>query len=637
MKYLKYLLLVLITSYLGAGQPLNAQPLQEYNNSISGQLGLFHFNKDNNDFISQNNNGFLNAGLTYKRQMGRILALNLTGRYYEWEMGKYVDLQTKAVQALLVVQPHNISSSWRINRITPYIGAGVGYENHKLTSYGNDTTYQKLYIPLEVGLLFNLSPRVSIGVFSEYKLASVSPIKNTLESPKVQLDLVNTAGISLSYSFGRNKKKENFPVIRTNPSLVQKRAVKEVVKDSTKVSPGQAVKDSTAIVLDQKAKDSTLIPLDERAMDSTTVFMGENLSDSTMILAEEKVKDSTMVWADPMLADSLMVSDSADRIQLVIPVTDSAAAGEKSKVLTRKTVIVSDTIRVPVILDITVNAKSGISDPNYTTGNTAGMQHPEKGAVSSPAPVYYEAPNQQMQGQLGKIDNNVSALQEQYRRQNSTIETELKNMKLMLGVMNAELLILTAAKSKTPKQEKKSENSPPTPTVNMDSLTYLIQRINSQSGTDSVSLSLANANVSLLAELIKLQSENKALSDKLDRISRVEPTPTPVPDLPYDVVHAITFAVNSTKVDVVQLIALKSMLDLLKSKPDYKLLLSGFSDKSGNATYNMSLSKKRVQAVKDELIKMGVNKARIVEQYFGSEKASATHNENDRKVELKVL
>ena len=638
MKYLKYLLLVLITSYLGAGQPLNAQTLQGHNNSISVQMGLFHYNKDNNDFITQNNNGFLNAGLTYKRQMGRILALNLTGRYYEWEMGKYVDLQTKAVQALLVVQPHSISSSWRTNWITPYVGAGVGYENHKLTSYGNDTTYQKLYIPIEVGLLFNLSTRVSIGVFSEYKLASVSPIKNTLESPKVRLDLVNTAGISLAYSFGRNKKKESFPVIRTNQSLVQKPVVKEVVKDSTLVSPAKtAVKDSTAIVLEGKVKDSTLISLDERAMDSTAVFTGENLADSTMVLAEEKVKDSTMVWTDPMLADSLMVSDSSDRIQLVIPVTDSAAIGGKSKVLTRKTVIVSDTIRVPVILDITVNAKSGISDTNYSTGNTAGMQQPEKGAASSPAPVYYEAPNQQMQGQLGKIDNNVSDLQEQYRRQNSTIETELKNMKLMLGVMNAELLILTAAKSKAPKEEKKIENSPPAPAVNMDSLTYLIQRINSQSGTDSVSLSLANANVSLLAELNKLQAENKALSDKLDGISRVEPTPAPVPDLPYDVVHAITFAVNSTKVDVVQLIPLRSMLDFLKSKPDYKLLLAGFTDKSGNATYNMALSKKRVQAVKDELVKMGVNKARIVEQYFGSEKASAANNENDRKVELKVL
>lgn len=206
----------------------------------------------------------------------------------------------------------------------------------------------------------------------------------------------------------------------------------------------------------------------------------------------------------------------------------------------------------------------------------------------------------------------------------------------MMGVLNAELLMLSAAKSKAPKEEKKSEISP-APSVNMDSLTYLIQRINSQSGTDSVSLSLANANVSLLAELNKLQSENKALYDKLDRLSKVAPTPAPVPDLTYDVVHAITFAVNSTKVDVVQLIPLKSMLDLLKSSPDSKLLLSGYTDKSGNATYNMALSKKRVKAVKDELIKMGVNKARIVEQYFGSEKASAANNENDRKVELKVL
>ena len=578
MKYFKYLLLVLIASYLGTGQPLYAQSMHQYNNSISGQLGLFHYNKDNNDFISQNNNGFLNAGLTYKRQMGRILALNLTGRYYEWEIGKYVDLQTSAVQALLVVQPRIISSSWRINRITPYIGAGVGYENHKLTSYGNDTTYQKLYIPLEVGLLFNLSPRVSIGVFSEYKLASVSPIKNTLESPKVRLDLVNTAGISLSYSFGRNKKEQSVPVIRTNQSFVKKRVLTEDDKDPAIVSPKKAVKDSITASLDEKTKDSTFVSLEGKTKDSTAFVMEgpdadsailaleKMIADSTMVL-DGKVGDSTLVLDDYKLVDELMLSDSTD-----IPVAhDSTAFGKSKQVFSKKTEIVSDTIRIPVILDITVNTQSNIMESNYSMANEAGKQPSEKGAVTSPAPVYYEAPNQQMKGQLGQIDNNISALQDQYRQQNKNIESELKNMKVMLGVLNAELLVLTAANSKAPKADKVDMNLS-TPALNADSLAYLINSLSNHNDTDSLSLSLANANVYLLAEVDKLQSENKALADKLDRLSKVEPSPVPVTPELDDPVHTITFAVNSTKVDVVQLIQLKSMLDLLKSKPEYKLL-----------------------------------------------------------------
>ena len=79
--------------------------------------------------------------------------------------------------------------------------------------------------------------------------------------------------------------------------------------------------------------------------------------------------------------------------------------------------------------------------------------------------------------------------------------------------------------------------------------------------------------------------------------------------------------------------------DLLQIIEDGDLpkILSGYADKSGNANYNMSLSKKRVLAVKDELIKMGVNKTRIMEQYFGSEKATAVNNKDDRKVELKLM
>ncbi len=662
MKYLKYLVLVAMASYLGLGQPLNAQPLQKHNHSLRFEMGLFQYNENSNDFIFQNNNDFLSGGLTYRREIGRIFAMNVTGRYNEWNMDEGMSLQTYAFQALWEIHTARISSSWRTNRITPYIGAGIGYENHNLTSPLNDTVQQKVYIPLEVGVLFNLSPRWSIGVFSEYKLASVSPIDNLLESPKLRLDLSNIAGVSLSYNFGRNKKEQSVPVIRTNQSLVPKRVVKEVVKEPVAVTPKKVIMDSTITSLQGKVKDSTVVRPEEKTRDSarvvlkeadadsTTMTPGKAVADSSMILAEktaadstmvldEKVADSTLVSGDSKLVDGILPSDSTYKSNLTTPMAlDSSAVRKDALLLSKRIEIIADTIRVPVILDITVNTKNNLAESNYTVENASKVQPANKGAVASPAPVYANT-SQQIQGQLGQIDKNISALKDQYRNQNSNIESELKNMKVMLGVLNAEILLLSALKSKSPEKEKEKEVqyvTSPAPSVNIDSLAYLIDSIRNLNNTDSVNLGLANVNVSLLAEVNKLQSENKALTDKLASMSRIVES-SQISDSLDKVVYAVTFAVNSTKVDVGQLVQLKPLLDLLKKRSDYKLLLSGFTDKSGNANYNMMLSKKRVLAVKEELSKMGINKARIVEQYFGSEKASAANNENDRKVELKVV
>jgi outer membrane protein OmpA-like peptidoglycan-associated protein len=578
MKYLQNIALLLIIAYLGLGQPLNAQPLQKHNNSIRLQLGLFQYNESNNDFIFQNNNRFVSTGITYRREMSRLFALNLTGRYNDWDMNKSMNLQTYAFQALWIVHASNISSSWRTNRIAPYAGVGVGYENHRLTTLGNDTLYQKVYIPFEVGLLFNLSPRWSVGLFSEYKLASVAPPDNLLESPKMRLDLSNVAGISISYSFGENRKEQSVPVIKTNETFLRSHVLEENTNDST-------------------------------------IGLSKNLS-----------------------INDLLPSDSIVEKSISAPETpDSVTLRKKPKVLSRNAEIISDTIRIPVILDISVNSQNNQPDSNYIITNASRVQARERNAATAPANVY-EIPDQQMQGQLRQIDNNLAALQEQYKLQNSIIEVELKNMKLMLGALNAELLLLTATKTKSPdgKMEEPKSSTQKAPSVKIDSLIFLIDSINNQKVTDSIKLGLANSNVSLVAEVNKLKSENKALTDRLTHLSSIADSNL-MSDSLDKIVHTITFAVNSTKVDVGQLFQSKSMIDLLKTKPDYKLLLSGYADKSGNAEYNLSLSKKRVQAVKEELIKMGINKTRIMEQYFGSEKATATNNKNDRRVELKVL
>ena len=67
--------------------------------------------------------------------------------------------------------------------------------------------------------------------------------------------------------------------------------------------------------------------------------------------------------------------------------------------------------------------------------------------------------------------------------------------------------------------------------------------------------------------------------------------------------------VNSISKD--SLTKIDERLDDIKSAPDYKITLEGYSDITGRADYNLELSKKRAQLVKDYLVNQGVDPDKI--------------------------
>ncbi|MEO5648649.1 MAG: OmpA family protein [Ginsengibacter sp.] len=67
------------------------------------------------------------------------------------------------------------------------------------------------------------------------------------------------------------------------------------------------------------------------------------------------------------------------------------------------------------------------------------------------------------------------------------------------------------------------------------------------------------------------------------------------------------------------------------------LLLSGFADKSGKAAYNLKLSQLRVNAVRKQLLAIGIEGGKIVERYFGSNKAEKANAESERKVVIRLI
>jgi OOP family OmpA-OmpF porin len=65
--------------------------------------------------------------------------------------------------------------------------------------------------------------------------------------------------------------------------------------------------------------------------------------------------------------------------------------------------------------------------------------------------------------------------------------------------------------------------------------------------------------------------------------------------------------------------SLQVVINRLTKYRQAKVILSGYSDTTGNADYNLALSKRRVDSVANYLISAGVNQEQIVSEYYGEQ------------------
>ncbi|MBM3165437.1 MAG: PorP/SprF family type IX secretion system membrane protein [Bacteroidetes bacterium] len=87
---------------------------------------------------------------------------------------------------------------------------------------------------------------------------------------------------------------------------------------------------------------------------------------------------------------------------------------------------------------------------------------------------------------------------------------------------------------------------------------------------------------------------------------------------------------------------LESIVNLLKMNPSYKLSLEGHTDAVGTESYNIGLSKNRVNAVRDFIIMNGISPDRIVPQHHGETKPVADNSNPDgrksnRRVDVEII
>ncbi len=97
------------------------------------------------------------------------------------------------------------------------------------------------------------------------------------------------------------------------------------------------------------------------------------------------------------------------------------------------------------------------------------------------------------------------------------------------------------------------------------------------------------------------------------------------------VLQNIQFEFNSAQLTADSESGIQMLCDFLQRNPDLKVELAGHTDNVGSETYNQKLSTERAIAVRDALIKKGVNAERLTAKGYGSTKPLAPNDSEENK------
>ena len=104
----------------------------------------------------------------------------------------------------------------------------------------------------------------------------------------------------------------------------------------------------------------------------------------------------------------------------------------------------------------------------------------------------------------------------------------------------------------------------------------------------------------------------------------------------------VVFGFDQFVIKPSQFAGLDAFAKTLLERTDVYLVVAGHTDNVGNAAYNLDLSRKRANAVKDYLVQKGVDSGRIIVEYHGLTKPIASNTTQqgrdiNRRVDFKLL
>jgi outer membrane protein OmpA-like peptidoglycan-associated protein len=105
------------------------------------------------------------------------------------------------------------------------------------------------------------------------------------------------------------------------------------------------------------------------------------------------------------------------------------------------------------------------------------------------------------------------------------------------------------------------------------------------------------------------------------------------------ITHGINFDYNQATIKPESMGTLNMIVQVLKDNPELKFEVGGHTDSDGDDKYNMTLSQQRADAVKSQLIQMGIDTSRLTAKGYGESKPVSDNltpegKANNRRVEF---